>query len=454
MKISILLQLVIVVILSQTVMAVPYIDHDIQSWSEQVKRSTTSGGPTEKLRALIILKANKSEFFSVLNQKRSLNKKIKLLNNELGFLLDGRIVESLWSIQSLIVDLDLPEFSKLAQAKQVVAIYNARKKMKLSKNLSENEIFEPLLTDYTYGLKNIKVPDLKKWRPEIDGTGIKVGILDTGLYATHPDIAGRMLMFKNFSPSSDNSVRDPFGHGTHVAGTIAAGSRSGTTIGIAPQSELIIGRIFDGNGESTKELILKAMQWMLDPDENPETTSDRPRVVNNSWGDNDPYNDRDPQEDPFCLMIDSWVAAGIVPVFTAGNTGPKPRSINVPGACPGSLTVGATEQYDRSPHFSSEGPTSWKTVEIIKPDVVAPGVDIRSLGNFGNEYEMMTGTSMAAPHVTGALALLFQAKPDLTSVQAISIMRATAKDLGPVGKDNTFGDGRIDILKAVQSLQE
>lgn len=427
-----------------------YRSPNVQTWLEQTNQQKSFSEVPKQMKILVLLKSNELHLSMLPLRKSSALHHLKKFKTQFSLLNDGRPINHLWAINGFTTYFKASELERLLKYSQVLAVYDAEQKISIQKQPELAGLEINLNVDHTYGLKNIKVPDLKKIRPELTGSGVKVGVLDTGIYAKHPDLIGRLGRYKNFSPSPDNSVVDPFGHGSHVSGTIAGGSMSRVAIGVAPQAELVVGRIFDGNGESTKELILKAMQWMLDPDENPETTDDIPRVVNNSWGDSDPYNDRDPQEDPFCLMIDSWNKAGIVAVFTAGNSGPRPRSINVPGACPGSLTVGATEQYDRSPHFSSEGPTSWKTVEIIKPDVVAPGVKIKSVGNYGNEYEEMSGTSMAAPHVSGALALLFQARPELTNAQAIELMKAGVKDLGNPGLDTIFGFGRIDILKSVE----
>jgi subtilisin family serine protease len=429
-----------------------YLDAAVDHWTMQASEPEMgSKNRQEEMKLLILLNTAPSKQFSVRQAQIMTAKQVQQLRSEFQFLKE-RTIELLWAANGFFVTLNRDETLQLLKNRQIKAISDAQRKIKLETLSAGNDLQASLKVDFTYGLKNIKVPDLKKSRPDLTGAGIKVGVLDTGIYPLHPDLNGRLTRFKNFSPSTDETAKDPFGHGTHVAGTIAGGSSSGLSIGVAPQVDLVVGRIFDGNGDSTKELILKAMQWMLDPDENPLTTDDIPRIVNSSWGDDDPYSDRDPDQDAFCLVIDTWTKAGIVPVFSAGNTGPRPKSINVPGACPSSLTVGATEQWDRSPHFSSEGPAQWKTVEIMKPDVVAPGVDIKSAGNYGNKYEVMSGTSMAAPHVSGALALLFQAKPQLTHDEAVQLLKAGVKDLGNPGQDTTFGFGRIDILRTVELL--
>lgn len=356
---------------------------------------------------------------------------------------------NLWIAKSALTNVDRQELGELSNQSEISMITFAHKKIVMAPTkMRKPQVVQSL----TYGLKNIKIPELRAKYPELTGRGMIVGVLDTGVTPTHPDLKGKILAYKNFSPNSDQNPIDDFGHGTHVTGTMVGGATSGLAIGVAPEAKVVVGKIFDVKGESTKEEILKAMQWIADPDGNPNT-NDFPVVVNNSWGDDEPYRSRDPKEDEFCTVIDSWIKLGMVPVFTAGNNGPRDETINVPGACPNALTVGAVDQFDRNPRFSSSGPTSWKTIKTIKPDVVAPGVDVKSANQFGR-YENMSGTSMAAPHVSGAMALIIQAKPELTVEEAIKSLIMGVQDFGRAGKDNTFGEGRIDLLKTIELIKK
>ena len=354
-------------------------------------------------------------------------------------------LEPLWMARASLGSLSRSDLARLTSDPHLVSIRWARRPIRLA-DPQAREVVRRTAT-YPYGLERIGARRLKELRPELDGNGVRLGILDSGLEPTHPVLNGKTVVFRDFTPGRSAVPSDSFGHGTHVAGTIAGGSNSGIAIGIAPAASLVIGKIFDGNGDSDHEQILRAMQWIADPDGNPDTR-DEPRAVNNSWGDGDPFTDRDPQDEPFCRIVNSWISLGVVPVFSAGNNGPSRGTIGLPAGCPNAFAVGATEQTDRSPWFSSAGPARWKSMEILKPEICAPGLDIHS-AKPGGGYQLMTGTSMAAPHATGSLGLLFQSRTDLGPEEAANILKLSAKDLGPVGQDPDFGWGRVDLVRSL-----
>jgi hypothetical protein len=179
----------------------------------------------------------------------------------------------------------------------------------------------------------------------------------------------------------------------------------------------------------------------LDPDDDP-FTPDAPHVVNNSWTFGSPGCNLD-----FDTDLQSLAAAGVVSVFAAGNFGPDASPANNPGALP----VGATDNGDAIYANSSRGPTSCSGTVRTYPAIVAPGMDINTTDRYGL-YTAATGTSLAAPHVSAGLALLLTAYPDLTVEQQRDALASTAVDLGPAGADNTFGNGRLDLLAAYQTL--
>jgi subtilisin family serine protease len=410
-------------------------------------------GGASKLSVLLIFSSEKKLPFAM-KQNANLLKQFKLENAQTISELKNTYIwtlklqiEPLWILNGAFVDLTKDQILELAKNPKVIGIYAKNKKYKMKQ--MENS-FRSTSADYTYGLKKIGVPELRKNFPNFSGKGVRVGVLDTGIAITHRDLKGKLRAYKNFSPANELEPRDDFGHGTHVAGTIVGGNFSGQEIGVAPEAELIVGRIFDGNGESTRELILKSMQWMADPDENPET-EDFAQVINSSWSDDEPYADRDWDSEPFCKIIDSWVSLNMIPVFSAGNTGPSAGTINLPAGCPNAFSVGATEYNDRSPHFSSTGPAVWKSVSLMKPEISAPGFHVKSANKYGG-YEEMSGTSMAAPHVTGAFAILLQAHPKANAEQIKNAMLAGAKDLGAPSQDAIFGWGRVDIIKSLEKL--
>lgn len=357
-------------------------------------------------------------------------------------------MESLWILNSTIVEMS----SDLAN--QVGQMPNVRKVMLLGKKV---QLIDPLpiqqntqdTAQFTYGLIKLGVPDIWNQFPQIVGSNVRVGILDTGIDANHPDLKGKVVMYRNFMGGSQEPM-DDHGHGTHVAGTIAGGNASGRAIGVAPQAKLVIGRILGRSGAATEANILLSLQWMADPDNNPETP-DAVHVVSNSWGYNGRFNTRDPQDDPNCAVLNRLRAMNVLPVFAAGNEGPSANSLRVPGACPDAFTVGATDSRDDIARFSSRGPAKWKTVEIPKPDISAPGVNTIS-AKPGGGYQAMSGTSMATPHVAGVVALVKQARPQLNQAQLQEALQRTALDLGNSGFDLFFGHGRANAIQAVQAV--
>jgi len=308
---------------------------------------------------------------------------------------------------------------------------------------------------FTWGLEKIRVPEV--WSTfGVQGANVTVGVIDTGIAADHPDLMGKLRPVNGwFDPYGDTpSPSDWHGHGTHVSGTIAGGNASGTHIGVAPQATLIVAQLFNEWDwpPVTEAEVLACMQWMMDPDGDPNT-NDGADVVNNSWGD---YRSHSPNMyDPIKDALNAWIAANIVPVFAIGNDGPSPRTTGSPGDYPMALGVGATNSNDNIADFSSRGPVFWEGIgEIIKPDVSAPGVYVYSSVPWG--YEYWSGTSMASPHVAGIVALMIsyaRSQGISLSVDTIKqLIKATAVDLGQSGPDNDYGWGRIDAFAALMPL--
>jgi len=228
------------------------------------------------------------------------------------------------------------------------------------------------------------------------GKDIVVGIIDSGVNANHPELQNALLPggFKDFVEPTNTEPKDETGHGTHVAGTIL-----GRTIGIAKDAKLVVARVFNKEGEASDDGLLAAGQWILEK---------KPQVVNNSWGGN--------RDDSFYDdIVKKWKAAGIVPIFSSGNTGEYNAggegSIGSPGSLEDSFSVGALTKDDKLAKFSLRGPS--KHTNKFKPEISAPGVNILS-ADYKGGYVLKTGTSMAAPHVTGAVALILEANKNLS----------------------------------------
>ena len=282
------------------------------------------------------------------------------------------------------------------------------------------------------------------------GAGVVVATLDSGVDMTNPDLAESWR-------GGDNSWYDPYGqhpatptdlsgHGTATMGVMVGGDAGGTSIGTAPGATWIAARIFDDRGGATATALHQAFQWLLDPDHDP-ATNDAPRVVNGSWSIGaGPSCDLSFQPDVQALR-----AAGILPVFSAGNYGSSASTSTSPANYPESLAVGAVSGSDLVYPASSRGPSTCGGRSGLFPDLVAPGVEIVTADRYGF-YQTVSGTSLSAPHVAGALALLLDARPGLTPDQQYAALAAGAVDLGDPGPDSTYGLGRIDVVAAYASL--
>lgn len=280
------------------------------------------------------------------------------------------------------------------------------------------------------------------WAMGYRGAGVVVATLDTGADLGHPDLAGGWRGGSGdwFDPWGQRPAPgDASGHGTQVLGLIA-----GTTTGVAPQAQWIAARIYDDSGRGTLSAIHLALQWVLDPDGDP-STDDAPDVVNGSWGFESEVGVCDQE---FRYDVQVLRQAGIVPVFSAGNAGPYAGTSVSPANYPESLSVGAVDASLAVASFSSRGPSACGGA--VYPSVVAPGVGVRTTdltlgGTVPNAYASASGTSFAAPAVSGGLALLLGALPG-RDVEAALI--ATARDLGPAGSDAAYGNGAIDLEAA------
>jgi subtilisin family serine protease len=361
-------------------------------------------------------------------------------------------LRSLWIANGTIASLDRAELRSLIARKELASVHSLQGRAQIIRSGdggadgAAHAGFTPLET-FTYGLEKLNVPALRVKYPQLDGTGIRVAILDTGIDPNHPDLKGRTKAFRDFTGAKSAVVRDDHGHGTHVAGTIAGGSTSGLSIGIAPKAELLIGKVFDSYGQASNEDLLLSMQWAADPDGNP-ATNDYANVVSNSWNLEDKFDSIAPADNPFCATIANWLTLGMVPVFAAGNDGPDIGTVSLPGSCPEALTIAATDEDDAAASFSSRGPANWKSGTVAKPDISAPGMDVES-AQPGGGYRLRSGTSMATPHAAGAMAILLQARPGISVVDAKKVMLSGATQLGASRNDSTFGAGRIDLLKSV-----
>ncbi|KON30917.1 hypothetical protein AC480_00085 [miscellaneous Crenarchaeota group archaeon SMTZ1-55] len=320
--------------------------------------------------------------------------------------------------------------------------------------------------DVALGIENgialTRAPEL--WANGIDGTGTLACHLDTGVDGHHPALESRWRGLDLPPDEADEAWFDPVtntdfpfdagSHGTHTMGTIC-GLDGANQIGMAPGAKWISAGVIDRvDIDTTVKDAIAAFQWAADPDGDPGTIDDVPDVVSNSWG-LIPYTHGYPDCDPlFNAVIDNLELAGPVVVFAAGNEGsgglriPADR-ITTPV---NTFAVGALNQDGTSiASFSSRGPSGCDN-RTLKPEITAVGNNVRSCVP-GGGYSTMSGTSMACPHVAGAVLLLRQVKSEATVEEIKYALYLTAVDLGHSGEDNTFGMGRIDVVEAKNALR-
>jgi subtilisin family serine protease len=306
-----------------------------------------------------------------------------------------------------------------------------------------------------WGLANINADDV--WSQYGDkGAGITVASIDTGVQYDHPALV-KQYRGNNGDGTFDHNYNwfdaagtcgaapcDTNGHGTHTMGTMVGDDGAGNQVGVAPEVKWIAA---NGCCPSDTALITSG-QWMLEPTnlagQNPDA-SKRPNIINNSWGTTLPSND------PFMEDItNAWTASGIFGAFANGNIGPGCQTSGAPGSLASNYSAGAYDINNNIAGFSSRGAGQNGQ---LKPNISAPGVNVRSSVP-GNAYASFNGTSMATPHLAGAVALLWSAAPSLRGDVAATraLLDSSATDQsdttcgGTAGDNNVFGEGRLDVL--------
>jgi subtilisin family serine protease len=271
-----------------------------------------------------------------------------------------------------------------------------------------------------WGLAAYNVPN--HWR-NTSGQGVRVAVLDTGIDAQHADLSAAIDRVGNFAPSG-RATRDANGHGTHVAGIIAARRNGVGLVGVAPECRLLVARVLDDRGRGSDGSVAAGIEWAV------QAGAD---VLSLSLG-MPGYSAR------IAAAIGRAVQAGRYVVCAAGNSG-RLDSVDFPARLAETLAVGAVDRRGRVARFSSRGP---------QVDLCAPGEDILSTWT-GGGYARLSGTSMAAPFVTGIVALVLaqhRRQPGRTPVtntrQLLEHLRRTALDAGPAGHDPHYGYGLIN----------
>ncbi|MEW1724171.1 S8 family serine peptidase [Streptomyces sp. NPDC093109] len=282
------------------------------------------------------------------------------------------------------------------------------------------------------------------WEAGYDGSGVTVAVLDTGIDTGHPDLAAQVVGEKVFAQA--DGPGDAFGHGTHVASTVAGtGAKSGGRYrGVAPGAKILNGKVLDDNGDGYDSEIIAGMEWAV---------AEGADVVNLSLG-----GDDSPGIDPMEETVNRLSAeTDTLFVIAAGNSGDGESTVGSPGSADAALTVGAVDTSDVLADFSSRGPRVGDAG--VKPDLTAPGVAIMAAAAAGSVLEQevpsdvpgylaIDGTSMATPHVAGAAAILAQRHPDWSGRRIKAALTGSAEP-GPYSSFQQ-GTGRTEVVRAME----
>jgi serine protease AprX len=318
-----------------------------------------------------------------------------------------------------------------------------------------------------------KVQAPKVWAHGDTGQGIVLGSIDTGQQWDHPALkthyrgwngstADHNYNWYDATNPANLSPIDPYGHGTHTAGTMVGDDGGTNQIGVAPGAKWMSCRAMDSSGAGTIDTYTTCFEFMIAPwdltGQNPDP-SKAPVAASNSW-----YCSISLEgctQGALFQTVKNVRAAGIVPVVSAGNAGSACSTIGIdgpPAQYDESYTVGASTQSNALASFSSRGPVTVQGVTLVKPDIVAPGEFVRS-SIPGNAYGIESGTSMASPHIAGVIALIYEAKPTLIgNVDATeSLINSTAHHVNSSAcssngtyPNNLWGYGLVQAAAAVK----
>ncbi|WP_242636624.1 carboxypeptidase regulatory-like domain-containing protein [Myceligenerans salitolerans] len=372
--------------------------------------------------------------------------------------------ESYWINNSIYVeDGTLALADRVAASGAVEGIHEQFEMLEIAPVKTE-PANEKLTTAVEWGVSEINAPEV--WDLGFTGAGITVASFDTGVDGSHPALADKYR-----GMGADGSIDDDYnwfdvpggcggspcdtqGHGTHTTGTMVGDDGAGNQVGVAPDATWIAANCIDNAG-CTRDDYLADAQWFLAPTRADGSDPDpamRPHVINNSWG--IPPG----APDPYGWMRDetlAWDAAGIFGAWAAGNEGSACETARFPGEYENTYAVGAYDVNGNIASFSSRGPGE---NGVTTPNIAAPGVNVRSSVP-GGGYSNSSGTSMATPHLAGAVALLWSAAPalvgDIEGTKAVLNQTAIdTEDLqcgGTAGENHVWGEGKLDIAAAIDA---
>jgi len=336
----------------------------------------------------------------------------------------------------------------------------------------------PTSREITWNVTKVNADDV--WNLGYTGNGIVVAVIDTGVNYNHVDLADHLWTDPAYPNHgwdfryNDNNPMDDHGHGTHCSGTVAGDGTAGSQTGMAPDAQIMCLKVMDSDGSDPESGVWNAIQFAI---------TNGADLVSMSLGWLHAWS---PNRITWRNTMNTLLAAGMPASVAAGNEGdqqymyPIPDNVRTPGDCPppwlhpdqtliggisSVICIGATNSSDGIAGFSGRGPSTWGTISgfndypypsgigLIRPDIVAPGVNIKSLA-YNSNYGYASGwsgTSMATPCAAGVMALMLSKNSNLIPAQIDQILEETAYELS-ASKSNTFGSGRVDALAAVTQV--
>ena len=368
---------------------------------------------------------------------------------------------SFWSSSSAVVTLHAEDLPQLVESVPTIEDLYPNRRMHVPPVIAAKVLPMPVEDNKasSWGLRRIGA--LAAWGAYgCRGKGVLVGLLDTGVDAEHPDLQGKIAHWAEFNdrgePVEGSKPHDTDRHGTHCAGTILGGNASGRWIGVAPEASLAAGLVLNGTMGGTHAQILAGLQWAID------TQVD---VISMSLG----GLTLGPEvPSTYTKAILNAVRVGIPVVTAIGNEGSQ--TSGSPGNDVLAFAVGATDYLDRAAGFSGGRtqiitesgffPPEYLPIVYSKPDISAPGVAVYSSVP-GGGFEHLNGTSMATPHVAGAVAILLSGTGirdtvavDQRAFVIQDLLTGSAEELGEAGQNHRFGFGRLDVLRALGFARE
>ena len=399
----------------------------------------------------------------------------------------GVSYRSFWAANMLVVTADRALVEQLAARGDVARVDSNRPVRGIEDPAIAGARMAPEATQAVeWGVQNVNAPAV--WALGFTGQGIVIGGQDTGYRWTHDAVKGHYRGWNGTTADHNYNWHDAVhsgggscganaaapcddnGHGTHTIGTAAGDDGANNQIGVAPGAKWIGCRNMD-QGNGTPATYTECFQFMIAPTNsagaNPDPTR-RPHVLNNSWS--CPVSEGCTTRAELETIVRNTEAAGIFVEAAAQNAGPLCSTVvDPPGIYAEAFSVGAYDINNTLASFSSRGPSTYYTPNILKPDLSAPGVSVRSAsGSSDTTYATLSGTSMAGPHVVGVVALLWSARPQLlrdieatravlTSTANPSVTVSPPQTCGGTAStvipNNSFGHGRVDALAAVNSVK-